>query len=117
MKLETLDNLNDADLQAVITRAGDLLKQRDCDRKDKAKEDARAILAAAGLSFKDLNGKSKPKAVKAPVYHTGHTYQHPTDKSLTWNGKGKRPAWIVALESKSEKAVEVMLPEATKKTG
>ena len=45
MKLETLETLKDEELQGVIARSKDLLEQRDRQRKDKALEEAREILA------------------------------------------------------------------------
>jgi H-NS histone family len=93
-------------LQAVIERAQGLLKQRDEDRKAKALSDARTLLASVGLSLKDLNGKGKAKPAKGPVYHGGHTYRHPVDQALRWNAKGKKPGWLVTLESEGGKAVE-----------
>jgi DNA-binding protein H-NS len=57
-----------------------------------------------GLSLKDLKGR---KPAKGPAYHSGHIYQHPANKALTWNGKGKKPGWLVALESEGKSAVEV----------
>jgi DNA-binding protein H-NS len=105
MKLDTLEALGDDDLRAVIARSNELLAQRDRQRKDKALEQARATLAAVGLSLKDLNRKA-PKA-KGPIYHSGRTYQHPTNKALVWPGKGKKPAWLTALEAEGKSAVEV----------
>jgi DNA-binding protein H-NS len=104
MKLDTLDALNDDDLRAVIGRAEALLKQHDTERKDKALEQARAILESVGLSLKDVAGKPQRRSVqaKSAAYHTGRTYQHPTNNALTWNGKGKRPAWISALEAEGK---------------
>jgi DNA-binding protein H-NS len=107
MKMDTLDALKDEELQSVIARSNELLNERDRQRKDKAIETARATLAAVGLSLKDLNGKSKNKAAKGPVYHGGHTYQHPGNKALVWNAKGKKPGWLVALEGEGKMAVEV----------
>lgn len=76
MKLDTLNELKDEELQAVIARSDELLKQRDRERKDKAMEEARAILAGAGLSLKDIAkphknggkgpGVSRRAAVSAP---------------------------------------------------
>jgi DNA-binding protein H-NS len=106
MKPDMLDGLEDDELRAVIARAETLLKQHDTERKEKAMEQARATLAAVGLSLKDLNGKSR-KAAKGPVYHGGHTYQHPTNKALTYNGKGKKPGWLTALEAEGKMALEV----------
>jgi DNA-binding protein H-NS len=104
MKLDTLDVLRDDDLRAVIARAEELLKQHDNERKEKALSEARATLAAVGLTLKDLNGKSKK--AKGPVYHGGHSYQHPTNKALVYQGKGKKPGWLVQLEAEGGKAVE-----------
>jgi len=102
---EILNEMRDDELQTTIEQATKLLKQRDEDRKAKAIVDARAmqakasnearvILEAAGLSLKDLNGKGKRRAAKPATYHTGHTYQHPVNKALLWNGKGKKPGWL-----------------------
>lgn len=101
-----LEKLEDVDLRAIISRAEELLKQHDTERKEKALAEARATLAAVGLTLKDLNAKAKPKAGKGPVYHAGHTYQHPTNKALTWPGKGKKPTWLTTLEAEGGRAME-----------
>lgn len=106
LKADMLDAFADDDLRAIIARAEELLKQHDTERKDKAMAEARATLAAVGLSLKDLNGKGR-KASKGPVYHGGQIYQHPTNKALTWAGKGKKPAWLVTLEKEGKAALEV----------
>jgi DNA-binding protein H-NS len=41
------------------------------------------------------------------VYHAGRAYQHPANKALVWPGKGKKPAWLAALEMEGGKAVEI----------
>jgi len=98
--------LKDDELQAVIGRAGQLLKEHDRQRKDKALADAGAILAAAGLSLKDVGRKGKPKG-KASAYRGGHQYQHPANPALIWNAKGKKPQWLTALEADGSRAVEL----------
>jgi hypothetical protein len=107
MKLDTLDALKDEELQAVIEQAQGLLNQRDEERKAKALNEARALLASVGLSLKDINGKGKGKAGKAESYHGGRQYQHPTNKALVWNAKGQKPNWLRELEASGGKAVEV----------
>jgi hypothetical protein len=99
----TLEKLGDVELRAAIERATEILKQRDDERKAKALSDAKGILAAAGLSLKDLNGKK----AKGVVYAGGHTYQHPTNKELIWKAIGKKPKWLRALETEGGKPVEV----------
>jgi hypothetical protein len=120
VKLETLDGLADEDLRAVIARAETLLRQHDTERKDKARADAQAILAAVGLTLKDLNGKGKKASKTGPVYRKGVTYQHPTNKALLYGGHGKKPAWLNALEAEGGRAVEAPandnLPQPVKKT-
>lgn len=106
MKLDMLDALEDADLRAVIGRADELLKKHDTERKDKAMAEARATLAAVGLTLKDLARKA-PAKPKGPVYHSGRTYQHPANKTLTWPGKGKKPGWLTTLEAEGKTAMEV----------
>jgi len=106
MKPDMLDGFEDAELREVIARAETLLKQHDTERKEKAMGEARATLAAVGLTLKDLNGKGR-KALKGPAYHSGHHYQHPTNKALVWNGKGKKPHWLGELEAEGVKPIEL----------
>ncbi len=105
-RLDLLDALSDKELDELEAYSQTLKKKRDDDRKSKAMEEARAILAAAGISLKDLNSKSKGRA-KDKSYHGGHVYQHPTNKALTWNAKGKKPKWLLELEADGERAIEV----------
>jgi hypothetical protein len=108
MTLDSLDALKDEELQAVVDRSQLLLKDRDRTRKDKAVEDARAILSAAGLSLKDVAAKGGRNGnAKAPVYRGGRHYQHPAMKELVWNAKGQKPNWLRELEREGRRAVEI----------
>ena len=107
ISIAMLNELRDDELQTTIEQAKTLLKQRDDDRKAKAMAQAKATLAAAGLSLKDLGGKSKRKNGRGPVYHAGHSYQHPTNKTLVWNRKGKKPGWLVTLEAEGKAPLEI----------
>lgn len=107
-KADVLNDLADDDLRAVIARCNELLQQRDRERKNKALEDARAILASVGLNLKDVaSGRSMKNGGKAPVYQGGRTYRHPVNHALTWNAKGQKPTWLRELEAEGRKAVEV----------
>jgi DNA-binding protein H-NS len=108
MKLETLDLLKDEDLRAIAGRVEELLKQHDRERKDKALEEARAILAAAGLSLRDVASKATSgQRSRGPSYHSGHHYQHPGNKQLVWTAKGQKPRWLRELEAEGKRPVEV----------
>ncbi len=89
MKLDSLESLNDNDLQAIIARAGELLKDHDRERKDKALSEATAILAKAGLSLKEVAQRSRTRPKAGGAYRSGRQYQHPTNKTLVWTAKGK----------------------------
>jgi DNA-binding protein H-NS len=107
IKADMLDAFSDEDVREVRVLADKVLKRRDDDRKDKALEQARATLAAAGLSLRDL-ARVKAKPNKGPSYKGGHSYQHPSNKALTWNAKGKKPKWLVEMEAQEEKPLEIM---------
>jgi len=107
MKLETLDALTDTDLIAIIARSEELLKQHDRERKEKALEQAAAILQAAGLSLHDIGAKPKRQKRNAASYHGGHRYQHPADKAKIWDAKGQKPNWLRELEGAGGKPVEL----------
>jgi hypothetical protein len=51
---DSLEKLADDELRAVIDRSNELLKERDGQRKEKALEQARAILSGVGLSLRDV---------------------------------------------------------------
>jgi hypothetical protein len=102
-----LDGFNDDDVREIKALCDKILKARDDDRKAKALDQVRATLAAVGLTLKDLAG-SKAKASKGPVYRGGVSYQHPTNKALIWQAKGKKPKWLVELEAEGQKAIELM---------
>jgi len=107
MTLDSLEKLGDDELQAVIDRSNELLKERDRQRKDKALEQARAILTGAGLSLRDVAAGKKNSNGKPVPYHGGRQYQHPTNKALVWNAKGQKPNWLRELEAQGGKALEV----------
>ena len=108
MKLETLEALNDNELRAVMGRADELLKAHDRERKDKALEDARLILEAAGLHLKDVASRGRSgKPGNGPVYRSSHRYQHPTKKELVWNARGQKPGWLRQLEKEGSRAIEL----------
>lgn len=101
-----LDGFNDDDVREIKALCDKILKLRDDARKAKALEEARAMLASVGLTLKDLaGGKGRPS--KGPAYKGGHVYQHPSNKTLAWAAKGKKPGWLVSLEAAGGVAVEI----------
>jgi DNA-binding protein H-NS len=106
IKADMLDAFDDDNVREVRALCDKVLKLRDDDRKAKALDQARATLAAVGLTLKDLAG-AKAKPIKGPSYKGGHSYQHPANKTLVWNAKGQKPTWLRELEAGGKAAVEV----------
>jgi DNA-binding protein H-NS len=118
IKVDSLDALNDNELQEVINHSETLLKKRDEERKAKAiadvralraktENESRALLESVGLNLKALGGKSKKKGGQVPLYKGGRLYQHPENKALVWKANGQKPNWLRELEAQGGKAVEV----------
>lgn len=112
MLLDSLEKLADDELRDIAARCETLLKERDTERKENAIAKARAMLAAAGLSLRDIVRKSPVKA--RTQSRTVNHHQHPTDKSLTWNGNGKKPAWLAELEKSGGSAIEAIGQDNTR---
>jgi len=116
IKDDMLDAFNDEEIVAIKALADKVLKSRDDERKARAMEEARATLAAVGLTFKDLV-KGRIRTAKGPQYKGGSLYQHPANKALVWNAKGQKPNWLRELEADGGKAVEVPEQESARKAG
>ena len=109
--LAALESLDHAGLQEVMRRAGELLKERERGRQREAIEQARAILAGAGLTAHDLmasGGGARPagpaKTKKAtPRGQAGARYANPADPSQVYApGRGRAPRWYGELKAKGQ---------------
>ena len=94
----TPDQLNDLpkeELQSLSSAIDEELERREQMRREKARAEIERIAMEAGLSVKELVGKSKKKAAggkkKLPP-----KYRHPENPELTWVGRGKQPDWFKA---------------------
>jgi hypothetical protein len=113
IKDDMLDAFSDEEIHKVKALADKILRFRDDERKAKATEQARATLAAVGLTFKDIvKGRIKP--AKGPQYKAGCLYQHPGNKALVWNAKGQKPNWLRDLEADGGKVIELLAEETRK---
>lgn len=59
------------------------------------------LLERGGL-LKELTSKGAPK-VATPRAPVSVQYIHPIDKSLTWTGRGRQPAWVKQLTGEGGK--------------
>lgn len=93
-------DLNALDFSELLQLKNDVdaeVRRREVEEKAKAKKQILEIAKAYGFSVEDvLGGKTAPAAAsgRKPVEVK---YRHPSDESLTWTGRGRKPLWVVAL--------------------
>lgn len=93
-----LDSLSLAELRDLRARTDRAIASFENRRKREALAAAEKIAKEHGFNLAELTGSSKPRSSRrAPAEAK---YAHPENRSLTWSGRGRRPAWVVsALES------------------
>ncbi|WP_373356101.1 H-NS family nucleoid-associated regulatory protein [Pseudoroseicyclus sp. CXY001] len=88
-----LNNLSRAELQKLSKDVDKALASL-ADREKKAALKAAELAAAEhGYSLSELTSGAAPKAKKTGSKSPAK-YRNPSDASMTWTGKGRRPAWI-----------------------
>jgi DNA-binding protein H-NS len=101
-----LESLDEEALQQVIRQAQELLQARQQQKRREAIEQARSILAGAGLTAKDLTAESrassprsrKSAAKTAPAMRAGDRYVNPANAAQSWTvGRGRVPNWFREL--------------------
>lgn len=95
-----LDSLGLTELKALSKRIEKQITEFDTRRRQEALVAARAVASEHGFDLHDLigqkvGGKRKP----AREGQTKPRYANPQDPTMTWSGRGRRPAWVnAALE-------------------
>jgi hypothetical protein len=117
--LPALESLDDAALQEVLRRAQELLKEREQSRQRDAIDRARAILAEAGVSVRDMleatgrsaGGKGARKGGAgtatgngaSAIPRKGARYANPDNPAqIHERGRGREPNWFKALRERGE---------------
>lgn len=95
MKID-LAKLNDDELDTIIAEAGKLKEHRQAARKEAAIESIRKIAAETGIDLAELVSQPLRKRTNVGRPPVAPKYRNPSDATLTWSGRGKRPAWVVA---------------------
>lgn len=93
MKKLNLSTLSSADLQQLKADIEKELTERSS--KIAAIEEIKKLAASKGLRLDDIiaefgsKSSGRGKLGPAPI-----RFRHPSDASLTWSGRGKRPNWM-----------------------
>lgn len=70
------------------------LKRREKETRVKLRQEFEELAKKHGFSLDELLSESKPAKTKGSV---APKYRHPTDVSLTWTGRGRKPLWVSSL--------------------
>ncbi|GAB6068821.1 H-NS histone family protein [Methylothermus subterraneus] len=92
-----LQALSPEELQRVIEEAQRALELK---RKQKREEIIRQIRELAAQAGLEVEIRAKSKAETKPSQRGARLppkYRHPTDRSLTWTGRGQMPRWLREL--------------------
>ena len=88
-----LHTLSLAELHELNNQASAEITRRESAERVEALRKVQELMALHGLSADDLAKKGKVSAVRKPVEAK---YQHPSDASLTWTGRGRKQLWVQA---------------------
>lgn len=81
LSLEELQNLaRDIETEIVTRRAAE---------KERVLTQMRELAASVGMTLEEVLRQERLGASAA-----GPRFRHPDEPSLTWSGRGKRPAWV-----------------------
>ncbi|QBF30074.1 H-NS family nucleoid-associated regulatory protein [Thalassococcus sp. S3] len=92
MAMPDVNDLSFDELKQLEKNVAKAIKSFEARRRKEALAAAEAAAKERGFSLSQLIGAGtvKQKTVAAPKY------QHPENLTLTWSGRGRKPAWFVA---------------------
>ena len=102
---DQLQDMTDEQLSGLIEDAQAEQQRRQKAKRQKALDEAKAILSAAGLSLRDAlagsGGSGKKKAAGKPALKQGQRYVNPANSSQVYTtGRGRPPKWFSDLQAR-----------------
>ncbi|MCL4767557.1 MAG: H-NS histone family protein [Hyphomicrobiaceae bacterium] len=92
MKESQLQKLSYKELLQLQQRVAAVVARRKTSERAALKEKLQSIAEEAGFRIDDLFDKAGERAAASVAIK----YRHPTNRSLIWTGRGRRPKWLVA---------------------
>lgn len=109
-----LEKISLNDLRQLLRDIPGEIKRRESVERKAVLAEMRALAQARGFDYHELvgsNGAAPSRRVKKVETRksVGVKYRNPKDTSLTWAGRGRKPAWVVEWEAsgKSLESLEV----------
>lgn len=94
---DQLQELSPEELRRVIEEARRALELKQKQKREEIIRQIRELATQAGV---EVEIRIKPKAETKPSRRGAKLppkYRHPTDRSLTWTGRGQMPRWLREL--------------------
>lgn len=96
------------ELQATIPAE---IRKREAQEKKAILNEVRELAKARGYALEDLVGTGAAGGDNTVAKRTvAPKYRHPQDTSLTWTGRGRKPAWLVQLLEAGSSLEQVAIP-------
>lgn len=96
---QAMESLPPAELAELARHAQQIIEDRKAAFWPEAKAAVDKLCEAAGVTPTQLFARLYPPAPRPPKY------VNPDDPTQTWSGRGKEPAWLVALRAKTGKGL------------
>ncbi len=93
MKESQLQKMSYKELLQLQRRVADAIAKKRHVERSALKEKLQSLAEQAGFEIDDLFGQAREREARAEI---AVKYRHPTNRSLIWTGRGRRPKWLIA---------------------
>lgn len=93
MKDSQLQKMSYKELLQLQQRVASAMAKKRGAERAALKHKLKTMAEQAGFQIDDLFGQARERAASSGIKVK---YRHPTNQSLIWTGRGRRPKWLVA---------------------
>jgi len=93
MKESQLQKMSYKELLQLQQRVAEAIEKKRVAERAALKQKLKSMAEQAGFQIDDLFGQARERAASSSITVK---YRHPTNRSLIWTGRGRRPKWLVA---------------------
>ena len=94
MKESQLQKMSYKELLQLQQKVADAIAKKRGAERAALKQKLESMAEQAGFRIDDLfGGQSRERVASSSITVK---YRHPTDRSLIWTGRGRRPKWLIA---------------------
>lgn len=87
----SLEHMNYRELLALQSEIRSAIEERRNSEKRELAAKLEKLAASSGFSLPEIIGR---RAQRRPGNAAAVRYRHPSNPSLTWSGRGRRPKWL-----------------------